>query len=135
MRELDETLKGIGFSVRCITIGSQEKADEFCGRHGVFGLCIGDEDMHTYRSIGLGDLDLSQLQSDPALVQRRAENEAAGFRQDWDATRIEDAAQLPGAVVIDADGVIRWMYRGAHPGDLPPMRELVARAREALEAS
>jgi len=51
--------------------------------------------MRTYKAMGLDDYDLSRLQTDAALLERRAQNEVAGFRQDWDATKIEDAAQLP----------------------------------------
>jgi len=133
LRELDQTLADGTFTVRCITIGSQQKAEEYCARHSVVGYCIGDEDMRTYKAMGLDDYDLSRLQTDAALLERRAQNEVAGFRQDWDATKIEDAAQLPGAAFLDADGSVRWLYRGAHPGDLPPMGDMLRAAREAAE--
>ena len=90
--------------------------------------------MATYVAMGLDDFDLTRLKTDAALVARRNENEAAGFRQDWDATRIEDAARNPGAVAIDANGVIRYLYRGVHPGDLPPMSALLEAARLAFMA-
>ena len=125
MRELDRTIADSALTVRCITIGSQQKAEEFCAQHSVVGPCIGDADMHSYKAMGLEDYDLSRLQTDAALIERRAQNEAAGFRQDWGATKIEDAAQLPGAAVLDERGTIRWLYRGVHPGDLPPMADMV----------
>ena len=120
------------FSIAFVTIGSQEKADTFCARFDPDARCIGDPDMRTYRAMGLGDFDLSTLQTNEALVRRRAENEVAGFRQDWDATVLADAAQLPGAAVIDAGGLLRFVYRGAHPGDLPPVADLIAEARRVL---
>ncbi|MBD5632860.1 MAG: AhpC/TSA family protein, partial [Candidatus Eremiobacteraeota bacterium] len=132
MRELDETVASAGFAVRFVTIGPQSKADEFCARHNERASCIGDSDMHTYEAMGLGDFDLSTLQTNPELVARRAQNEAAGFRQDWDATVLEDAARLPGAAVIDSRGVLRYVFRGTHPGDLPEMTRLFESAREAL---
>ncbi|GAC1581535.1 MAG: hypothetical protein NVS3B7_16650 [Candidatus Elarobacter sp.] len=125
MREVDHEFERLGVAVRCITIGSQEKADDFCARHNPSATCIGDPDMHTYKAMGLSDFDLSKLQTTPELVARRNENESAGFRQDWAATRIEDAARNPGAAFLDAEGVIRWLHRGWHPGDLPPMRTLL----------
>ncbi len=112
MRELDQTIAAGGFAVRCITIGSQAKAEEFCARHNPSAQCIGDADMHTYKAMGLDDFDLTQLKTFPGLQERRAENEAAGFVQDWDETKLEDAAQNPGAAVIDEDGVLRWIHRG-----------------------
>jgi hypothetical protein len=132
LREVDQEFGRSGIAVRFVTIGSQAKAEEFCARHNPDAICIGDADMHTYKAIGLSDFDLTKLQTTPELVERRNENEAAGFRQDWPATRIEDAAQNPGAAVLDRDGVVRWIHRGWHPGDLPPMRELYERARSAL---
>ena len=134
MRELDEDFKRSGIAVRFVTIGSQEKAADFCGRHNANAVCIGDADMHTYKAMGLSDFDLTKLKTTPELVVRRDENEAAGFRQDWDATRIEDAAQNPGAAVLDEAGIVRWVHRGWHPGDLPPMRDLLEHARTVLGA-
>jgi hypothetical protein len=132
LRELDEDFRHAGITVRFVTIGSQKKADEFCSRHNAAAVCIGDADKHTYKAMGLSDFDLTKLLTTPALLQRRNENEAAGFRQDWAATLIWDAAQNPGAAVLDAGGIVRWVHRGDHPGDLPPLRELLAQAQAAL---
>lgn len=78
--------------------------------------------------MGLEQYNLLKLFTDPELKKRRAENKAAGFSQNWAATKLADGAQLPGAAIIDADGTIRWLHRGVHPGDLPPMREMLERA-------
>ena len=134
MRELDEEIGSSGIAVRFVTIGSQGKADEYCARHNPAALCIGDADKRTYKAMGMSDFDLTKLTTTPELIERRNENQAAGFRQDWLATLIWDAAQNPGAAVLDADGIVRWVHRGRHPGDLPPMRELFDRARTALDA-
>jgi len=82
--------------------------------------------------MGLEQYNLLKLFTDPALKQRRAENKAAGFSQNWAETKIQDGAQLPGAAIVDASGTIRWVHRGAHPGDLPPMSDMLARARELV---
>jgi len=132
LRELDQQFADSGIAVRCITIGSQAKAEEFCARHNASARCIGDTDMRTYKAMGLEDFDLTQLKTTPALNARRAENEAAGFVQDWAETRIEDAAQNPGAAAIDARGVLRWVYRGVHPGDLPSMTAMLEAAQTSL---
>jgi hypothetical protein len=130
LREFDEQEKDERIAVRFITIGSQAKADEFCGQQGAAELCIGDDDKRTYRAMGLEGFNLLKLFTDPALKKRRAENKAAGFSQNWGATKIQDSAQLPGAAIVDESGAIRWLHRGTHPGDLPPMREMLERARE-----
>jgi hypothetical protein len=41
------------FSVRFVTIGSQAKAEEFCGQQGMAAYCIGDPDKRTYAEMGL----------------------------------------------------------------------------------
>jgi hypothetical protein len=119
--------------VRFVTIGSQQKAEEFCRLQNAAPLCIGDEDKRTYRAMGLESYNLLKLFTDPALKKRRAENNAAGFSQDWAATKLADGAQLPGAAIVDASATIRWIYRGQHPGDLPPMSEMLQRASDVLE--
>jgi hypothetical protein len=122
-----------GFDVRFVTIGTQEKAREFCGKQAMAARCIGDESKASYAAMGLGAFNLLKLFTDPALKKRRKENSAAGFSQDWGATKLGDGAQLPGAAIVDGAGKIRWFYRGVHPGDLPPMAEMLDRAKAILK--
>lgn len=135
MRESDYDAATDAFAIRFVTIGSQAKADEFCGRHQASVACLGDESKASYAAMGLEQYNLLKLFTDPALRARRAENAAAGFKQDWGATKLADGAQLPGAAFVDAGGVLRWVHRGAHPGDLPPMAEMLAHARAAVVAA
>jgi len=132
LRDLDKEFAASGIAVRAITIGSQEKAEKFCAIHNPDAICIGDSEMHFYKAMGLDNFDLTKLKTTPALTARRAGNEAVGFVQDWDETKIEDAAQNPGAAVIDRHGVIKWIYRGAHPGDLPGPNSMLRIAVEGL---
>ena len=132
MRDRDKEFAASGIALRAIAIGSQEKAEKFCAVHNPDAICIGDPDMHTYKAMGLDDFDLTKLKTTPALSARRAENEAAGFVQNWDETKIEDAAQNPGAAVIDENGVIQWIYRGVHPGDFPSLSSMLGAARDYL---
>ena len=132
MRESDYDPAHERFGVRFVTIGSQRKADAFCGPSGMGAYCIGDRDKRTYAAMGLEQYNLLRLFTDRALRKRRGENKAAGFSQNWRATKLADAAQLPGAAIVDASGAIRWLYRGQHPGDLPPVREMLTRARELV---
>ena len=97
--------------------------------------CIGDPDKASYRAMGFENFNLLKLFTDPALKKRRAENAAAGFAQDWGATKMSDGAQLPGAAIVDAAGTLCWIYRGTHPGDLPPMTEMLARAKAVVRGS
>lgn len=132
MRELDAAFEKAGITVRFVAIGSSLEVATFCERFGDPSRCIGDPDKRSYKAMGLDDFNLLRLFSDADLKKRRAENRAAGFRQDWTATKLKNAAQLPGAALVDADGVVRWIYRGKHPGDLPPMSEMLQIGKERL---
>ena len=132
MRESDYNTAKSGFAVRFVTIGSREKAEEFCGRQDSAALCVGDETKASYRAMGLENYNLLKLFTDSSLKARQKENAAAGFSQDWRATKMSDGAQLPGAAIVDANGKLAWIYRGAHPGDLPPMSEMLERAGTVL---
>jgi alkyl-hydroperoxide reductase/thiol specific antioxidant family protein len=132
LREFELSDRHDDIAVRFITIGSQAKAEEFCGQKRAESLCIGDDDKRTYRAMGLEGYNLLKLLTDPPLRKRRAENKAAGFSQNWGATKLRDSAQLPGAAAVDSEGIIRWVHRGTHPGDLPPIREMLGLARDAL---
>ena len=132
MRELEDHFEREGIAVRFVAIGDETKARRFCGEYGMSARCIPDPTKATYAAMGFGDYNLMKLFSDPALKARRKENRAAGFRQNWLATRIQDGAQLPGAVIVDRSGHIVWRHVGKHPGDLPPMREMLEIARTKL---
>jgi hypothetical protein len=112
-------------------MGTPEEARAFCARFGE-PACLSDPQKASYKAMGLEQYNLLRLFSDKKLAARRRENRAAGFKQDWRATRVRNAAQLPGAAFFDAGGTMRWVHRGAHPGDLPPMRDMLYRVRQAL---
>lgn len=125
MREIDDRFEDAGVAVRFVVIGTPEEAARFCGKFGDAARCLSDPTKRTYKAMELEDFNLLRLFSDPDLAKRRNENREAGFRQNWRATKLKNAAQLPGAAFVDANGVVRWVYRGKHPGDLPPMREML----------
>lgn len=132
MRELEDDFERDGIAVRFVVIGDIVKVRRFCGEYGMSARCIPDPTKATYAAMGFAQYNLMKLLRDPALKARRKENRAAGFRQNWMATRIEDGAQLPGAAIVDRSGHIVWRHEGKHPGDLPPMREMLEIARAKL---
>ncbi len=132
MREFDKEFAALDVAVRFVGIGDRAKVDEFCGRFNPSAACIADESKASYAAMGFGAYDLSQLQIDPALQIRRKEANALGFRLNMEATIMDDATQLAGAAVVDERGIVRWIYRGVHPGDLPHMRVMLDATRTAL---
>lgn len=131
MREVENEFERAGIAVRFVVIGTPEIAQTFCARFGDASRCIADPEKRTYAAMGLEDYNLWRLFTDGALRERRKANKAAGFRQNWRATRMENAAQLPGAAFFDENGTLRWLHRGKHPGDLPSMREMLKACLDA----
>ena len=132
MRELDGDFAALGVNVRFFTIATPEEAQQFCAKFGDPSRCLADAEMTTYQAMGLESFTLLGFVLDPELKRRRAANNAAGFAQDWKNTKYKNIRQLPGAALVDRDGEVRWIYRGKHPGDLPPMSEMLEAARKRL---
>ncbi len=132
MRELESEFAAEGVVVRFVVMGTPPEAARFCARFGDAARCVGDPQRRSYAAMGLEQFNLWHLFKDRDLRRRRAENRAAGFSQDWGATKLRNAAQLPGAAIVDAAGTLRWIYRGRHPGDLPAMTEMLAACRREL---
>jgi hypothetical protein len=128
LRELESECEKAGIAVRFVVMGTPQEAARFCARFGDASRCVADPQKSSYAAMGLGKFELLRLFSDPELKRRRAENRAAGFAQDWRATKLRNGAQLPGAAVIDANGTVRWLHRGTHPGDLPSMQQMLQTA-------
>jgi hypothetical protein len=129
LRELESEFERHGIAVRFIVIGNAGEAARFCAKFGDPSRCVPDPEKRTYRAMGLKSFGMIGFLTNPDLKGRRAENAAAGFAQDWGETKARNVRQLPGAALIDAGGV-RWLYRSKHPGDLPPMRDMLKIAIE-----
>ena len=125
LRELEPEFEKRGVAVRFIVIGDDAKVSSFCGQHGMADRCLADPDKSTYKAMGFGQYNFLNIFGDKDLGRRHRENRRAGFRQNWGATRIADGTQLPGAAIIDREGNVVWKYAGKHPGDLPPMRDML----------
>ena len=136
MREIESEFERAGIAVRFVTPSTPEETASGCARFGEASWCIADPSQRSYRAMGFGRLNPFKLFTDPDLKKRRDENNAAGFSQDWRATArlstIKTGTALPGAAVVDAAGDVKWIHRGAHPGDLPPMDAMLDTARELI---
>ncbi|MDH2909362.1 MAG: hypothetical protein PXZ07_04520 [Candidatus Eremiobacteraeota bacterium] len=100
--------------------------DTLCADYGVAGACIADPQRITHRAARLRPASILTFFSRD-LIRRAVENHRAGFRQNWAKTRIDDLGRVPGAMRIDANGKVVWIYRGRHAGDLPPIEDLLTR--------
>jgi hypothetical protein len=93
------------------------------------GICIGDPERASYRSMGLERTTWWRILLAPAALRRRRKQaSAAGFSASLSGTlqKHSDVLQLPGAAIMAQGGEIIWTHRGDHPGDLPSAHELLA---------
>jgi hypothetical protein len=132
LAQLRETLPDFearGVWVACVVQGTASETKRFCGRHGVAGICIGDPGRESYRLMSLERTSWWRILMAPTGLRcRRKEASAAGCSVSLSGTlqKHSDVLQLPGAALIMRGGEIIWIYRGTHPGDLPPAHELLA---------
>ena len=97
-----------------------------CQQTGVTFPCLGDPDKTSYRAYGLPRAGWREIVLDPM----RAGNEAMrkGFRVSVRGSLMwnSDWFQLPGVAIVDTRGVVRWLHRARHSGDVPPATEVIA---------
>ncbi len=118
-----------GVRLKCVVQGTPPQIQRYCGRHGMLAVCIGDPAKESYRAMGLQRTSWWQMVMAPLDVKRRRrEARESGCSVSFSGTfqKYSDVLQLPGAALIEKGGKILWIHRGAHPGDLPPARELLA---------
>lgn len=118
-------IESLGAQVIAIGQGTPEQAAAYCTRLGVSFPCFGDPGKIIYRNYGLPRGGWKEIFADPI----RAGNMAlrAGHRVSLSGSllRHSDWFQLPGVAIVDRRGVIRYLYRSRHAGDLPPICALI----------
>ena len=124
MRESEKTPRAE--HVYIVVAADAARTEELCTNYGVAGACIADPERLTHRAARLRPASILTFFSRD-LIRRALENRRAGFRQNWAKARVDDVGRVPGAMRIDANGKVAWIYRGRHAGDLPPIEELLAR--------
>lgn len=111
-------------------MGSVAQTARFRARLGLTFPCLADPDRSAYQAFGLTRGKLSQY---------------AGIRFWWRGFKalfrggvgkpIGDVAQMPGAFIIDRQGVLRLVHRSLNSADLPSLGEMIEICRGLSEAS
>jgi len=129
LRETEPKLTERGVALACIVQARPGELRSICGAEL---LCIADPAHRSYDAVGLGRIGLWQLLTSLKFHRRRSQAARQGFRQSWRRTfaRESDTLLLPGAALVARGGRILWLYRGEHPGDLPPADDMLAVASE-----
>jgi hypothetical protein len=115
-----------GAQVVAIGQGTPDETARVCGQMGVTFPCLGDPEKTAYRAYGLGRGGWREILLDPM----RAGNEAVrkGYRVSIRGSLMphSDWFQLPGVAIVDRAGVVRWLHRARHSGDVPAPAAAVA---------
>lgn len=89
---------------------------------------LADPERILYGAFGLGRASVRRVWLDPRVWARYAELILRGRRP---RRAEQDPLQLGGDVLVDAQGIVRWIYRSRGPEDRPSGAEIAA-ARVAL---
>src|SRR5512132_2191024 len=115
-----------GAAVVAIGQATADAAARVCARMGVTFPCLGDPDKASYRAFGLRRASWREIVLDPM----RAGNEAMkkGYRVSIRGSLMphSDWFQLPGVAIVDRAGIVRWLHRAQHSGDIPAPATVLA---------
>jgi hypothetical protein len=131
MQQEYEALRARGAQLVAIGQGTAEEAQRFCRQLGVAYPCLGDPEKDSYRTFGLPRGGLREILFEPIRAGNQAVRRGHKVSVRGALMRHSDWFQLPGVAIVDRAGILRYLYRSRHSGDLPPMSAV----RAALEAS
>src|SRR5262245_46789293 len=117
-REL-EAVTARGAQVIAIGQGTAEEAARECERIGVTFSCLGHAEEVSYRAFGLRRPGWRETVLDPIRAGSEAMQKGHRVSIRGSLMRHSDWFQLPGVAIVDRDGIVRWLHRARHSGDVP----------------
>ena len=121
MRHAKKDIEEAGGHVLLVGMGSENVTRDFIERFGVPFPMVCDPDQHLYRDYAVERMSpLGFLSPTMALrgISAMAQGHTMGLPEG-------DVRQLPGVVIIDEEGVIRYRHSGGDPADHPSPATLV----------
>jgi peroxiredoxin len=129
MERHHEAVLGRGARLVAIGQGTGGEVERFCRRFGATFTCLGDPERRSYRAFGLPRAGLRETLLDPL---RAGPFWGIHLSVRGAFLRASDWGQLPGLAVVDQSGVIRYLHRSRHAGDLPPASAVLAALDEIV---
>ena len=120
-----------GAQVVAIGQGTAAEAADVCGRMGVAYPCLGDPEKASYRAYGLPRGGWREILLDPMLAGNQAVRQGHRVSIRGSLMAHSDWFQLPGVAIVDRAGVVRYLHRARHSGDVPAPAAVLA----ALDAA
>jgi hypothetical protein len=123
-RELD-TVASHGGQVVAIGQGTADEAAGVCAQMAIAFPCLGDPHKTSYRAWDLPRAGWREIILDPIRDGNRAIQEGYRVSIRGSLMRHSDWFQLPGVAIVDRAGIVRYLHRARHSGDIPPARTVV----------
>ncbi len=124
-REYD-AVRRRGGELVAIAQGTAAEAARFCHAAGAAYPCLGDPKKASYRAFGLPRGGWRELLLEPMRAGNQAVKQGNKVSLRGALRRHSDWFQLPGVAVVDREGIVRYLHRSRHAGDLPPVGEVLA---------
>src|SRR5215813_1410060 len=115
-----------GAQVVAIGQGTADEAGRICAQMGIEYACLGDPEKASYRTYGLRRAGWREIVLDPMRVGNEAMRKGYRVSIAGSLMRHSDWFQLPGVAVVDRAGIVRWLQRARHSGDIPSPSRVVA---------
>ena len=115
-----------GAQVVAIGQGTADEAGRVCEQMGVTFSCLGDPEKASYRQYGLARAGWREIILDP--IRAGSEAMEKGYRVSIRGSlmRHSDWFQLPGVAIVDRAGIVRYLHRARHSGDIPAPAAVIA---------
>ena len=126
--EVAERREALGRELAVVTFAAAPMLALFERELGLPYAYYGDPERSTYDALGFGRASKARVWLDPRVWLRYGQLIARGRRP---RPPQDDAQQLGGDVLVDADGRVEWIYRSAGPEDRPSAEEILRAAAAA----
>ncbi len=130
MRHERQAIEDAGGQIVLVGMGSVVQAKAFTQRFEVTFPMICDPDQHLYREFAIERMSpLGFISPTMALrgIAAMAQGHTMGLPEG-------DVRQLPGVVIIDSEGIIRYRYESSGPADHPSPQTLIT-ALQAIHSA
>lgn len=125
MQEHHEEIESLGAGALGISIAADFQAEHLMQTDIDFPLLLDPDKNFKGKALGLRNIKLSTYLR--PLTHKRYLKWARKTRQGRPTAGLSEP---PGVAIIDADGVVQYVYKGETLGDYPPVEEVLDRLRE-----
>lgn len=121
MEQAHSDIVAAGLQNIVVAIGEPKHAQRYCPNLAPSARCLCSPDSSAYADFGARQGTRQQLMG----LQVFAKGIMAGIEGHKQGATTGDQKMLGGTFVIDAQGMVRYVHYDDHPGDYPPVAEVL----------